>query len=283
MKMRKNYEQRVQNFQNRQAEKKALDDQVFRDTFNSERKAYVTEMANNARCKAFNDLDEQRKKGKVWLQRYQDDIAKRLDKKKKLEELEQGMLDLANQQEEVFHEMRDKQKVVDTKRVMDTGAKQQKAAQWLKENVFDKIVDDEDERIRRDLAKQKQREEMAALAEAKRKEDIVQSLMNFHKADRKIKKERKIRAEEEKVEDKVKNQVMFREFIEQLGLEHAKKMSTIQIYTKFWDDQCLKLNQQRRQNRRAEEDLIKAVKLNEAVDQENIEVKAEDIIRVQVY
>ena len=280
-KMAKNYNRRIQMFQKEQARKKEHDDQLAKDTFNAERREYVTKLANHARSKAFVEFDEKKELAKAWGKMYTEDMVKKQERRKNFDELERGLLDLAKHQEDAFVQETTRQKVRDNERVIATGAKQKKAADWLKENVFDKVVDDEDERIRRDVAKKDQTDRMKEIAEKRRKDEIVDALMAFHLADRRIKVDRRLKVEEDKRDERAKNLRMFGEFIDHIGLEHAKKQSTIKLYTQFWDDQCKELNERRRLERQTDVDLVDAVKLNEDVDEENIEKKAEDLIHFQ--
>jgi hypothetical protein len=270
-------------FQDVQAAKKKTDDREFKEITNKNRRSFVLELADNARAKAFHDLKEENGNKKVWLQSFRDEITNRAEIRKKHQELDNGLLDMAYQTEEQFYQTTAKQKQALRSRTIANGAKQYKACQWLKENVFDKVVDKEDDRIQNDMIKDEYQYRQEQESDRLRKEHFVQSLIKFHQDDQRIKQNRKTDSEMEKKRDYAKNMVMFEQFIDHVGVQNAKQLSAAQLYARFWDDQCVQLSKDRRATFQYGVDLQAAIKHGEALDEDHIEQLAEDLMTLQVH
>ena len=73
----------------------------------------------------------------------------RAKSKREEEENDQQFLNFADNLSEDHHRQKMAQKTARYKRVLRNGQKQDKAFNWLKENIYDQIVDREDEIIKK--------------------------------------------------------------------------------------------------------------------------------------
>lgn len=278
---RKAFYKSVENFQKNQAEAKAQEEKEAKLNFDTRRSKFVQGVAEDAMAKAFVDLTAEKNKLQSWNEYYKKSMDERAKHRSYMADLEHGLLTISNNQTSVRHHRDDMEKERQLKKVLNNATKQKRAGTWLKENVFDQVVDNEDENIEKDKLK----EEIRFLREEEqvkeKKTKMVKGLLKFHEDDQRVKQQRLKQTQLEKEQERDKLERNFHDYINRIGLKIAEHQTQNELYTNFWKKQIDELGESRRTKLQADKDFQRAVKLGEAVDEDEVERYTEQVLSAQ--